>query len=95
MKVLSTSIARAIELVCSEGNSVALVSDGFSKLRQVVFMDQPLLPEVMSAIANELSLLRHYRSERTPNNPPDEGFVDDECAVAISFPIAGEAARWA
>jgi hypothetical protein len=90
MDVLSSAIARAIEIVGSEGNGVASLSDGFSKRRQVVFMSQPLSPSGKTAIARELPQLRHYRSERTPHNPADEGFADDGCDVVISFPIADE-----
>jgi hypothetical protein len=95
MDVLSAAIARAIEIVGSEGNDIASLSDGFSKRRQVVFMRQPLSPSGKSSIVGELPQLRHYRSERTPHNSADEGFADDECGVVISFPIAGETSGWA
>ena len=94
MKVLSAAVARAIEIVGLEGNDIASLSGGFSKQRQFIFMRQPLSPGSMSAIARDLPQLRHYRTERTPHNPADEGFADDECSVVISFPIEAETSRW-
>ncbi|HEU4956333.1 MAG TPA: hypothetical protein VFT40_01760 [Sphingomicrobium sp.] len=95
MDIISPAIRRAVEIAVLEGNSVASTSEGFSKRRQVVFMQQPLSIGAHSAIGRELPQLRPYRSEQTPHNPADEGFVDDEADVAVSFPMAGEASRWA
>jgi hypothetical protein len=95
MDIISPAIRRALEIAALEGNSVASTSDGFSERRRVVFMQEPLSAEAHAALDRELPQLRHYRSERTPHNPPDEGFADDETDVVISFPIAGSAYRWA
>jgi hypothetical protein len=93
MEILSALIVRAIEIAGLEGNGVASLSDEFSAARQVVFMRQPLSLSAKASIARELPQLRHYRSDRTPHNPADEGFADDDCNVLVSFPIAGEAFR--
>lgn len=93
MEILSTAINRVVEIVGSEGNQVKVVS-GDWKPRQVVFMSEPLSSEAKKRITAELPQLVSYREERTPHNPADEGFVDREEDVAISFPIAGERRRW-
>ena len=94
MEIASTSISRAVEIACLEGNSVTRIVGGFSKARQVVFMKGPLSATLKSVIATELPELRHYRFEGTPHNPADEGFADDDGSVVVSFPLLGETHGW-
>jgi len=94
MDITSPAIRRVIGIVATEGNTVASVSDSFSKRKQVVFMKKPLSLRAHSAVSRELPELRYYRSPRTPHDPADEGFADDDTEASVSLPIAGEALRW-
>ena len=75
-----------VQIVVRGGNRVQDVS-GDWKPNQVVFMSDPLTDEARVQVGAELPQLEPYRSERTPQNPADEGFVDPLVGVAISFPI--------
>ena len=80
---LTTLHSQAIALGCRTGET----TEGWSKVNVVI----ELLPSMPSALRNVTSSIlkpiRYYASPRTPHNPADEGFICDECKVALSFPM--------
>jgi hypothetical protein len=85
----SQAVTRAVEIAVRAGNAVKLVSADWLPKR-VVFMAEPLDGSVREAIIAACPDLEHYKAERTPHNPADEGFVSHADNVVVSFPLAGE-----
>jgi len=85
-KIQSPTVERAVEIAALAGNSVAEISEGWTKVKQVVFMKMPLIPEVRNRIAEELPSLKHWTMEGSPHNAPSEGYVCDADEVGLSFP---------
>jgi hypothetical protein len=83
--ILSTAIEQAASVAVTDGNSVAEVSEGWTKVKQVVHMRDQLSPTVRQKLAAD-PRLRYWRTEPTPHNKAEEGFTSDEDKVAISFP---------
>lgn len=82
--IQSNKIQDIVDLASSEGNSVVEISEGWSKVKQVVHMRLPISKNVRDiAIAEGL---RHWSAEPTPHNKGEEGFTDDVNLVSISFP---------
>jgi hypothetical protein len=83
--IKSKSIESAVQSAIAHGNSIVEVSEGWSKVKQVVHMRAPLTDEVKAAIS-AIATLRHWLAEPTPHNADEEGFTDDQEKVAIAFP---------
>jgi hypothetical protein len=83
--IKSTVIEQAVQLAVAIGNEVVEVSEGWTKVEQVVHMKRPLVASVREALMGE-SRLRHWTIDPTPHNAAEEGFTDDATKVAITFP---------
>jgi hypothetical protein len=81
----SGAIDDVIEAAAAEGNKVAEISTGWTKVRQVVYMQKPLSSSLRELFKDD-SRLRAFSTDPTPHDKADEGFVDDNEKVAISFP---------
>lgn len=82
----SPHITQAVIVATAAGNSVKEVSDGWSKIEQVVHISSSLTAKVRQAIEKKEPSLRYWSTIRTPHNPAGEGFTCDEFKVAMSFP---------
>ena len=85
MKILSSSIERALQIATATGNSIAEVTEGWTKVRQVVHMTRPLSSDARDLI-RKITGLRHWTTEATPHDKAEEGFTCDADRVAITFP---------
>lgn len=81
----SIQIDRAISLAEEAGNAVIEITTGWTKVRQVAEMRDPLTNQLRAKI-REISGLREWSYSGSPHNNADEGFIDDGENVAISFP---------
>lgn len=81
----SPHINRAIAIAIAAGYMVKEVSNGWSKIDQVVHMSGSLTTDVRQSIEKEEPSLRYWSTDRTPHNPAEEGFTCDEYKVAMSF----------
>jgi hypothetical protein len=86
MKIQSTSIADAVQIAIEEGNAVKEISEGWTKVSQVVHMTSKMSPIVRQRIELEVPALRYWESVATPQNPATEGFMSDQDKVGLSFP---------
>lgn len=82
----STIIDDVIELAKNDGNAVADITTGWSKVREVVYMRGPITAELYAKLTQD-SRLRVWKTEATPHNNAEIGFTDDDKKVAISFPV--------
>jgi hypothetical protein len=80
----SPAIDAAISLSEAEGNTVREISKGWTKIREVVYMNEPMTDSLRSRLAEDLRL-RYWVTESTPHNKKEEGFTDDTEKVSISF----------
>lgn len=83
-RIMSSEIAKAVELASAEGNEILSVSEGWAEVRQVVHMKRPLTDALRNRIL--LLTLRHWTTEPTPHNKAEVGFSDDTDRVALAFP---------
>ncbi|MBB5407661.1 hypothetical protein HDG34_001593 [Paraburkholderia sp. HC6.4b] len=88
MKILSPHIDHAVQIAVAAGNSVKEVSEGWSKVRQVVHMTSRMSEAVRNDIQSQIPSLRYWSSDRTPHNPAEDGFICEEYQVGLSFPRA-------
>lgn len=86
MKIQSVSIASAVQIAIEEGNAVKEISDGWTKVSQVVHMTEKMSPVARQRIELEVPTLRYWESVATPQNPATEGFISDQDKVGLSFP---------
>lgn len=86
MAIMSPHIDRAVQIAIEAGNSVKEISEGWSKVRQVVHMASRLTAAVRDDIQRQAPSLRYWSAERTPHNLAEEGFVCDAFQVGLSFP---------
>jgi hypothetical protein len=84
--IKSKIIEAAAQAAIAHGNSIVEISEGWSKVKQVVHMREPLTDEVRGAIS-PIARLRHWLTEPTPHNAGAEGFTDDQEKVGITFPL--------
>ncbi|MDZ7923279.1 MAG: hypothetical protein U5M23_04315 [Marinagarivorans sp.] len=84
--ILSSIIEKSAQLAIANGNSISEISEGWTKVRQVVSMSKPLTSDLKTLIASEKGL-RHWVSPATPHNRAEEGFTCDQDKVSISFPL--------
>jgi hypothetical protein len=81
----SPLIDAVIALARDEGNSVAEISTGWEKVRQVVHMTRPMSLALKDRITKEPAL-RFWSSQATPHDRAACGFIDDAELVSIEFP---------
>lgn len=86
MDIESPGIARAVRLAIESGNSVGEINTGWGRMRQVVYMSQPLTDVVKRAIAAELPNLRYFEFQDL-HYPAETGFLCEENKVGVSFPV--------
>lgn len=82
--IYSDAISNAVQCALADGNEITEISEGWTKVRQVVHMRKPLTKTVREQISH--LLLRHWTTEPTPHNKAEEGFSDDVEKVAVTFP---------
>lgn len=86
MKIECKHIEDVVTIAKASGNDVAEVSEGWTKVKQVVHMKSKLSNDDKNEIANKQPNLRHWSTERTPHNSAEDGYTCDECGVGITFP---------
>ncbi len=84
----SPAIDHAISLAKMEGNTVVEISTGWTKVREVVYMQEPLSDALRAALL-AIPELRAWVVQPTPHNRAETGFTDDHEKVSISFPVGG------
>ncbi len=84
--IASKSIEDVVQQSLADGNSVVEVSEGWTKVRQVVYMRLPMAEATRKRFADNPSL-RYWLAEPTPHNRAEEGFTDDVDKVSIAFPL--------
>ena len=82
----SPNIDQAVQIAVAAGNAVKEISEGWSKVQQVVHMAERMPASVRDEIQRQIPTLRYWSSERTPHNPAEDGFICDAYHVGISFP---------
>ena len=85
--ILSPIIEQSAQIAIAHGNSIEEISEGWTKVRQVVHMEKPITSDTKSLISND-KRLRYWASPGTPHNRAEEGFTCDEDNVSISFPMS-------
>jgi hypothetical protein len=85
MMTYSTAIDAAISLVEAEGSTVRDILTGWTKIREVVYINEPMTDALRSRLAAD-PRLRYWVTKSTPHNKREEGFTDDTEKVSISFP---------
>ena len=88
MAIKSPHIEHAVQIAIGAGNSIKEVSEGWSRVQQVVHMSSKLTISLRDEIQLQEPSLQYWSVERTPHNPAEEGFICDECQVGLSFPRA-------
>lgn len=83
--ILSPVVDKAAQTAMTYGNQIAEISEGWTKVLQVVHMSLPLSDDARASISADPEL-RHWVTEPTPHNKGEEGFTCDRDKVAISFP---------
>ena len=84
-EIQSVVIKNIVDISISRGNRIREISDGWAKVKQVVFMSFPLTSELRLVI-ERMENTRYWVAEQTPHNRAEEGFTDDICHISISFP---------
>lgn len=82
----SKKILRAAKIAIEDGNYLAEISGGWSKVQQVAHMGKELSPTTKQRIELELPSLCYWNSPRTPHDQASEGFISDDEKAGISFP---------
>ncbi|MDR0781749.1 MAG: hypothetical protein LBF16_13840 [Pseudomonadales bacterium] len=82
----SMAIDHAVALAESEGNVVVEISTGWTKVREVVHMRDPLSENLRSRLLI-IPEIRAWTIQATPHNRAETGFTDDHQKVSISFPV--------
>lgn len=84
----SEAIEKAVLMAEAEGNRIEGVSTGWSKVSEVIYFEFPMTDKVREKIAG-IPDLTYWKEDGTPHNRPEEGFVDEEDKVGITFPLEG------
>jgi hypothetical protein len=87
MTIKSPYIDHAVQIAIGSDNSIREVSEGWSKVQQVVQMANRLTVAVRDEIQRQVPSLRYWSANRTPHNPAEEGFICDTYQVGLSFPM--------
>jgi hypothetical protein len=82
----STAIDKAILLAQADGNAVVEISTGWTKMREVVCMRDPLSSSLRMELLG-IPALREWAVQPSPHNRAEVGFTDDMENVSISFPV--------
>ena len=82
----SPNIDHAVQIAIRDGNSIKEVSDGWTKVKQVVHMSGRLSPLVRNKIKLQLPSLRYWVAAGTPHNAAEEGYICDDYLVGLTFP---------
>lgn len=85
MTTNSPNIDLAVQIAIRDGNSVKEISEGWSKVKQVVHMNGKLSPLVRIEIQRQVPSLRYWVSDRTPHNAAEEGYICDDHLVGLTF----------
>lgn len=84
--IKSEKIQLIISIELHKSNSILSINNGlWSKVKQAIFMSEPMSDNI-KIFAEKLSL-RYYVNQGSPHDRADEGFVDDDHSVLLSFPI--------
>lgn len=86
MKIHCVHIEAVVNIASGEGNGIREISEGWTKVKQVVHMQKPLSTSVKGEVGRQQPSLRYWTSEKTPHNAAEDGFTCDVCKVGISFP---------
>jgi hypothetical protein len=86
MKLECKHIEEVVNIVKASGNGVVEISEGWTKVKQVVHMKNKLSESDRQLIENRQSSLRSWSAERTPHSSAEDGYTCDECCVSITFP---------
>lgn len=86
MKVNSVHINNVVQIVNKSNNQVLEISEGWSRMKQVVHMAKKLSASEREEIAKKEPSLRHWVTTGSPHNAPEEGYTCDESMVSIAFP---------
>lgn len=71
----------------ADGNAIAEISEGWSMMKQVVYMRDPIAAALRTKLLADPNL--HYcLVEPSPHNRAEECFTDGAESVSISFPHA-------
>ena len=81
----SIVIDSVVQTAISDGNKVLDISTGWTKVREVVRMQNSRSDNVKEMFDNDVRL-RFWTVEPTPHNRGEEGYTDDTNKVSISFP---------
>lgn len=83
--IQSSTIQDIVHCEAAERNEIVEISEGWTKVKQVVHMRNPLSQSVRkTALANQA--LRYWSTDSTPHDKATEGFTDDTNKVSIAFP---------
>ena len=85
----SPAINDAMRKAAADDIGVDEISTGWTKVRADVRMQKPLTSSLRAALIGD-PRLRYWSWERSPHNEAEEGFVDDQAKVGISFPLAAQ-----
>lgn len=83
--IASPTIEAIVRDAISSGNSITEVSEGWTKIEQVVYMRDPLT-SVLRMQLSAYSGLHYCLVEPSPHNRAEECFTDEAKSVSISFP---------
>ncbi|WPC76870.1 hypothetical protein [Vibrio porteresiae] len=79
-------ITDVVKIIEKFGNEVTEVSEGWSRINQVVYVKNKLSESEREQIELEQLNLRYWETKRTPHNAAEEGYICDICHVGITFP---------
>lgn len=86
METNSPNIDLAVFIAIGDGNSIKEISEGWSKVKKVVHMNEKLSPLVRSEIQRQVPSLRYWTADKTPHNAAEEGYICDDHLVGLTFP---------
>lgn len=80
-------IGLGLKLLKDSGNNIAEIVQGWSNMKEVFQMSEPLSSDLKEKIELEIPLLKYWKYKGSPHNAPGEGFYCEEHKIAISFPM--------
>jgi hypothetical protein len=86
MNIKCEHVADVVKIIEKAGNEVTEISEGWSKINQVVHVKKKLSESEREQIELAQPNLRYWETERTPHNYAEEGYTCDICHVGITFP---------
>ena len=88
MKKICSSLEKILEEELGNGNSLQDVIPNYnSTLKLAFFMKNPMSKNTFKNHSNSKDKFYTYlKYDGSPQNPPDEGFIDKETKEAIVFP---------